>query len=845
MEMLETSVIADQFQGLSEAEVQDRRSRGLGNNLKFKSSRSYAQILRDNLFTFINCVLFAIGLTLSFLGRVSDALVSVGVVFFNMVVSLAQEIRAKRKLDRITLLTRPRVTVIREGHERILDPAEIVIGDLGVVRPGDQVVADGQVVSEGQAELDESLLTGESDSVLKTKGDQVFSGSFCVNGSAVYEVQKVGEASFANQITAGARAYRQIYTPLQREVNLVVRVLVLLAIFYGILLALASILNNTTLVESAQAAAVIAGLVPNGLFMAITLAYALGAVRIANKGALVQQANAVESLSNVDVLCTDKTGTLTANRIGLYAVKPLIDSVSEEALRSILGSYARSTLTPNRTIQALAQGCPNGWIQFTEAQIPFSSERKWSALYFGESKRAEDLRDADPTVLRRGYVLGAPEVLELRIELSEAARRQIEEWTAQGLRVLLLAHFGEPCAWQDAAGEPCLPPQLSGLGLIALSDELRDGVHETLRAFSRVGVAFKIISGDHPQTVAALARQAGLDGDELKTITGSQLEELSESELAQVAEETTIFGRITPRQKEKLVQALRKRGHYVAMTGDGVNDVLSLKQANLGIAMESGSPATRSVADIILLGDSFAALPPAFGEGRRIRSAMTNIMKLFMVRVFFSAMLMMAVAAIDLGFPFTPKQSSILVLLTVGIPVIGLTVWARPEATSGRSLVRSLLHFAIPATLLLTLLGLGVYAGFLVGSSLSLKNTSPQLSEAAILDQAEPVARAALTTVTIYCGLLLVVFAQPPTQFWVGGQPKVNGDWRPALLALADLMIYWVIVAIAPLRNFFDLAPLPILDNLLLVGLALLWGLGLRWLWRYRLLDKFLNTDLN
>ena len=843
--MLEAPVQTDQLQGLSEAEVQARRNRGQGNNFKFKSSRSYARIFRDNLFTFINCVLFAIGLTLSFLGRVSDALVSVGVVLVNVLVSLVQEVRAKRKLDRITLLTRPRVTVIREGRERTLDPAEIVVGDLAVLQPGDQVVADGQVVSEGQVELDESLLTGESDSVFKKKGDPVFSGSFCMNGSAVYEVEKVGAASFANQITAGARAYRQIYTPLQREVNLVVRVLVLLVTFFGILLVLASILNDTTLVESAQTAAVIVGLVPNGLFLTITLAYALGAVRIANKGALVQQTNAVESLSNVDILCADKTGTLTANRICLYAVKPLADGISEGALRLMLASYAKSTVTPNRTIQALVQGCRESETQFAQGQVPFSSERKWSALYFEEGNLRENARDTNPASLRGGYVLGAPEVLALRLNLSEAAQSQMEEWTAGGLRVLLFAHFWENDTLYDVTGEACLPPRLSGLGLIALSDELRDGVHDTLRAFRKVGVTFKVISGDHPQTVAALARQAGLVGGEMKMVTGPQLEELSESELAQVAEETTIFGRISPRQKEKLIQALRKQGHYVAMTGDGVNDVLSLKQANLGIAMESGSPATRSVADIILLGDSFAALPPAFGEGRRIRSAMTDIMKLFMVRVFFSALLMMAVAVVGLGFPFTPKQNSILVLLTVGIPVIGLTIWAHPETTSSRGLVRSLLHFAIPATLLLTLLGLGIYAGYLVGSSISLRNVTPHLSEAAILDQAEPVARAALTTVTVYCGLLLVVFVQPPSQFWVGGQAKINGDWRPALLAVANLGIYWTIIAIAPLRNFFDLAPLPLLDNLLLVGLALLWGLGLRWLWRYRLLDKFLNTDLN
>lgn len=732
--MLETLVITDQLQGLSEAEVQIRRNRGQGNNLKLKSSRSYIQILTDNLFTFINCVLFTIGLTLIVLGRVSDALVSVGVVLVNVLVSLVQEVRAKRKLDHITLLTRPRVTVIREGREQILNPAEVVLGDLALVRPGDQVVADGQVVGTGQAELDESLLTGESDSVLKIKGDQLLSGSFCLTGNAAYEIQKVGAASFANQLTAGARAYRQTRTPLQREVNLVIRVLVLMAAFFGILLALASLIHHTSLVESAQIAAVIAGLVPNGLFMTITLAYALGAVRLANKGALVQQANAIESLSNVDILCTDKTGTLTTNRICLHEVKSLLVNLSEGDLRSLLAGYALSTVGPNRTIQALAQACSESSPQLAEENIPFSSALQWSALYFGESDRPANGKTPDSARLVGGYVLGAPEVLASRVKLSGSSLQQLEEWAKLGLRVLLFAHFSESEALHTVTGEACLPPSLTALGLIAFSDELRAGVRETLQAFREVGVGFKIISGDNPITVAALARQAGLGDGTLKLVTGTQLEGLSETELAQVAEETTVFGRITPPQKEKLIQALKKRGHYVAMIGDGVNDVLSLKQANLGIAMESGSPATRSVADIILLGDSFAALPPAFGEGKRIRSAMNDIMKLFMIRVFFSALLMLAVAVVGLGFPFTPKQSSILVLLTVGLPIIGLTIWARPGPASGRGLVRSLLHFAIPATLLLTLLGLGIYAGYLVVSSLSLRNAFPQMSEAAILD---------------------------------------------------------------------------------------------------------------
>jgi len=412
-----------EIQGLSEAEVLTRRARGQGNDVPLHTTRSYVQIVRENVFTFINNVLFGLGVALVLLGRVSDAAVSVLVVLFNVLVSVAQEIRAKRALDRIVLLTRPKATVMRDGRERQVDPGEVVLGDVLRVGPGDQIVVDGQVRA-GRMDVDESLLTGESDLITKRPGDPVLSGSFCVTGSALYEAQKVGMQSYANQITAGARAFRRILTPLQTEVNLVIRVLILVVAYFEIMLAASSYFNDTPIVESVKMSVVIAGLVPNGLFLAMAVAYSLGALRIARQGALVQQANAIESLSNVDVLCLDKTGTLTANALRLEETLPLCGTADE--LAHALGDYAASTPSGNLTIAAIAQALP-GQKRNIKQEVPFSSERKWSALSFDDPER------------HGVYVLGAPEMIQPALKDGADLGPRLDELTARGLRVVLLA----------------------------------------------------------------------------------------------------------------------------------------------------------------------------------------------------------------------------------------------------------------------------------------------------------------------------------------------------------------------------------------------------------------------
>ena len=901
-----------EIQGLSEAEAAARRARGQGNHVPLSTTRSYVQIVRENVFTFINNVLFALGVALVLLGRVSDAAVSVLVVLFNVLVSVAQEIRAKRALDRIVLLTRPKATVVRAGRERQADPSEVVLGDVLRVQVGDQIVVDGQVVA-GRMDVDESLLTGESDLVTKRAGDPVYSGSFCVTGSAWYEAQKVGLQSYANQVTAGARAFRRILTPLQTEVNLVIRVLILVVVYIEILLAASSYFNETPIVESVKMSVVIAGLVPNGLFLAMAVAYSLGALRIARQGALVQQANAIESLSNVDVLCLDKTGTLTTNALGMEQTLPL--RASAEELAQALGEYAASTEGGNLTIAAIAAALP-GQKRHTGEFVPFASDRKWSALAFDDGER------------HGVYVLGAPEMLVPALQAGSELGPELGEWTARGLRVLLLAKdqavsgmergdpgsgtmtsaeretslaAGRPSAaadletsaaagrasaaatvggpfaqttlatadaapgnglpakdaaapsaepggnadtplpaLRDAAGKPRLPDGLVPLGLVSFSDELRAEAQETLRSFAAAGIALKIISGDNPRTVAAVAHQAGL-AEGSRTIAGPELEGLGAAELAELAENTTIFGRITPLQKQALVKALRSRGHYVAMIGDGVNDVLSLKQANLGIAMQSGSQATRTVADIVLLNDSFASLPQAFSEGQRILNGMQDILKIFLTRVVYVALLILSTGLIS-GFPFEPKQSSLLALLTVGIPTVALAAWAKPGRTTRRHLVRQLIYFVLPAAISISLIALLGYVVLFLNAFGSLSDAASGMSDALLVTQAQAIAQTGLTTITVFCGLLLLSFVQPPIKFFVGGD-MLSRDWRPTILATILGGGYLLLLTVPALQPLFNLTPLTG-QEMGLIALAVGgWMLVLRFTWRMRLLEKFISAD--
>ena len=809
----------NELQGLSDREVKARQAAGQTNQAKLQTSRSYFQIFAENLFTFINAVFFTITAVFLLLNRPGDGVFVATVVFAGVVINIVQEVWAKQKLDQIALLTRPHATVIRQGEERNITPEEIVLGDTLLLRPGDQILVDGAIVGVGKVEVDEALLTGESDLIQKTLGEPVFSGSFCVSGTACYEAQKVGVETVAYQLMAGARAYRQVQTPLQVEINLVIRIFLLIASFLWILIGISFLSRSQPLNEVVQRAAVVAGLVPAGLLVAITLAYGMGALRMLGENVLIQQTNAIESLSNVNVLCLDKTGTLTTNQIQLESVHSL--GLPEAELRSTLGDYAASTTAGNRTSEAIGLACP-GYVTPVKAEVPFSSSRKWSAIAFDHAEKLGT------------YLLGAPEIL-LRDQMLDAETTDyMQQQAQQGLRVVLFAHCSEA---SDSTDKPQLPAEIQPLGILSFSDRLRPSAREILQGFAKAGIAVKIISGDNPQTVKALAIQAGL-GSDIQVVSGRELEQMDESQFAQAARDCRVFGRITPEQKAKLVTSLRSAGNYVAMTGDGVNDVLSLKQANLGIAMESGSKATRGVADIVLMKDSFEALPQAFLEGQRIRSGIRDVMKLYLVRMVCVTLLIFATSIVTDSFPLMNRHSALVTLIGVGIPAAFLPVWAQPQEPTHRSMVRSMLHFLLPAILTITLTSLFVYLFFLVDAILVL----PPNLEVTKLDYSTP--RTALVTILVFCELLMLPFLKPPTHAWVAGQPY-SGDRRYSFIALILLGVFLTILFTPPLREFFELAPMSVFDCGFLGLVALEWALIVRLMWRGRFLDRFLGADLS
>lgn len=814
--------ISQTFQGLSTHDVEVRRALGKGAVLPPSTGRTYTQIIREDVFILINNLLFVLCAALLLLGQISEAIVSAGTVLFNVVISVVQEIRAKHALDRIALLTRPRATVIREGQEQAIDPGELVQDDVLVLRSGDQIVVDGSIISEGHVEIDESLLTGESEPIIRGRGDQLSSGSFCLSGTVCYRAEQVGRESIAGQLTARARAFRRTLTPLQWHITVVIQALLLVALYIEAILLLIALANQTAVVEVVRMSVIVVGIVPIGLFLATSVAYALGALRLTGQRALVQRLSAVESLSNVDVLCLDKTGTITTNTLVLERMQPMHRSEAE--LRHLLGLYVSHTSSRNATSLAIETACsfqdsvPHVHVR---EEIAFSSERKWSALAIDDSP------------FQGIYILGAPEMLRPSLGLAPDLDLFIEEETRRGRRVLLFAFSPEQAPLQVVGEKPGLPSHLLPVGVISLRDELRPNVEQVLADFVKVGVQIRILSGDHPQTVAALARQVGIDGTE-HVVSGGELEQMDEGQLLRVVEDTTIFGRITPQQKERLVQALRKRHHYVAMIGDGVNDLLSLKQADLGIAMESGSQVTRGIADIVLLNDSFAALPVAFAEGQRIRNGMENVLMLFLTRVLYLALLLLTIPMLG-AFPFAPKQKSLVTFTTLSVMSVALAVWAHSGLPSRRGLGHLLLHFALPAAVTVSLMAFGVYLFTFFDA---LQEVGESRAEAQLL------AQSALTTFAVCSGLLLVPFVVPPARWWVGGN-KFSGDWRPTVLAAGLLGLYLGVIAFPPLRTFFSLAALHPIDYLFIGGVAVFWSVIQRWLWRAHILEHLLHLPWN
>jgi cation-transporting ATPase E len=780
--------------GLSEVEAAARRARGEGNTYRPSASRTYWEILRQNAYPAINGILISVSVLLLLFGMAVEALLTAGPVLANIGIGVVQESRAKRKLDRIALLARPQARVIRDAGERGIDPPEVVLGDLLVARRGDEVVLDGTLVGEGRVELDESLLTGESDPVQKQAGDPVMSGSAILSGTAVFEVESVGAASLANRLLAEAKRVGDERTPLQREIAATIWALagLVLVTMVPVALGLAALPGGVGSTQTLIAVAVLVTLVPQGLAIMVTVTYAAGALRISHLGALVQRQNAVESMARVDTLCMDKTGTLTTQRIW-YAGAEVLGGHHAADVAASLGTLAASTTAPNKTTEAIGAANP-GLARPVEDEIAFASERRWSGLRF-----------ADGTA----WLLGAPAVLLPRLALPvatpiaaspEAVASRAAAVAAEGVRVLLLARAPAGASLRDDDGRAALPAGLEPVALLRFGEELRPDVRDILGGFSRAGIELKVISGDDPATVEALARRVGLDvaGG---AASGPALAALGDGGAADEAERRSIFGRVEPALKARLVTLLRGRGHYVAMVGDGVNDILSLRRANLGIALESGSAAARGVADIVLLGDRFGALPRAVIEGQRIVAAMEATLVLLLSRTFYVLLIIAGAAIVGLPFPFTPRQNSALAFATVGIPLIVLAIWVPPRRLP-RSLLAETLRVSLPVSFAVVLVALPTYA-YALGAGVSVVE-----------------AQTLLTSITVFCGLGLLPLISS------GAREESPGRlvrWWPWLLAGIMLAVYLVILALPIARDFYELTTLGAREVLTLLGIGTAW----------------------
>lgn len=825
-------------EGLSAAQVAAARRAGRANAPVTAGTRGYGRILRTNVFSSYNTILFAIGLVLLVLGRYGDALTSVGLGLVNAVVGAVQEMRAKRKLDRLQLLDAAEVTVVRDGSEQRVPAADVVSGDVLVVRAGEQVVVDGPVLT-GRAEADESLLTGESDPVVKTPGDLLRSGSHCVAGTARQRATAVGADSYAGRLTLQARADTTEATPLQRRIDFVVRLtMVLVVLMSGAILAQA-FLEGFSLLRVVQITAVLSGLVPYGLFFLIAVAYTRGAARLAGRGALVQQVNAVEAVTHVDVVCTDKTGTLTTGALRLDGLDPL-DGTDPGP---VLARFAATVSDPNLTSAALAAALPGTPWELRD-EVAFTSSLRWSGQV---------------TTGGETFVLGAPDALAPHLDDPDAVADRVEARAAAGLRVLLLARAARAGAvLRDGDGRPALPA-LDAVALVELSDELRPGVADALERFAADGVAVKVLSGDDPRTVAALAAKAGLDVGE--AVAGSEVEELDESAggraaLDALVARTTVFGRVTPEQKERVVASLRRGGAHVAMLGDGVNDARALKRAHVGVAMRSGSAVTRDVADIVLVDDSFDALLPARTEGRRIIDGIAVSMYVFLSRVATQGLVIMAVTMLGLGFPYSPTQVG-LTLLTVGVPTLFLTLWATPSEPDP-DLLSNLARFVVPAsvvtagagTVVYTVLYQGILQGFSSGrtpaqvieqfqsyTGLTYGTDADFAGAAATLG-----AQTGLSTFVGPASFVLILFLLPPHRFLAAWTAPVS-DRRPAWLVLGLTVVFAGVVGTPALSSYFGLtgAARPVL--LVVLPVLVCW-FALMWVvLRFRLMDRMLGID--
>jgi cation-transporting ATPase E len=781
--------------GLTAAEVAQRVARGKVNRAPRADLAEYRAIAARNVLTLFNAIVVPAAVALFVFGRYAAAWSVSAMAVLNSLIGLVQEVRAKRHLDKLALLSEATARVVRDGAEQTIPAGEVVLDDHVLLAAGEPVVADGTVLAERFLEIDEALLTGESDPVSRRVGERLLSGSFCVAGEGTYRVERVGVAAFANEIAAQARRYRYAPSPMQRTLDAIIRALtavtlVLCAAY--VVLWLVRGFDKAELV--AMIAATVTSMVPQGLVLMTTLAFTLGAVRMSQRGAVVQQINAVESMASVDVLCMDKTGTLTTNRLRLDRVSPL--GVTEGQARQALRLFARASLdVSSKGVQALREALgESGPAPELIDQVPFKSQNRYSAvrLRAGGTERA--------------LALGAFEALRplLAPDTAEPAEAVWRDLLPTGLRLLLFA---------EVLGAGPFNGSLDGFALrlvavVALSDELRPGVASVLGALAEQGIRFKILSGDNPETVRATVAHLDLPLARGQVVSGDAIG----ADLAAVVLEHAVFGRVAPRQKLDIVTALQAAGHHVGMIGDGVNDVLPIRRADLGIAMGEGSGAARTVAGLVLENNSFGLLPVTLDEGRTILDNLRRASKLFLLKnVYMLFLIVFGFGAFRLGFPCEPQQVTLLNALTIGGPSFLIMLGRNTRGARRADFLREVGVFAVSTGLMMGVAALAVW-----------------LVAALVLEEDRVGQRTLLLSTLIVLGL--------------GNLLRVaEGDRRLRWWVVAALAVYALVIYIPPLgefrgvplsaAHFFDLRPLNLARWGLVVAaaapaLALCWLFG-------------------
>ncbi|BBZ12777.1 cation-translocating P-type ATPase [Mycobacterium branderi] len=758
--------------GLTDAEVAQRVANGKTNDLPSRATRSAADIVRANVFTRINAILGILFAIVLATGSLINGLFGV-LIIANSFVGMVQELRAKQTLDRLAIVGQAKPRVRRAAETRELSPNEVVLDDIIELGPGDQIVVDGVVVEESGLEVDESLLTGEADSVLKAPGDAVMSGSFVVAGAGAYRATKVGRDAYAARLTEEARKFTLVRSELRTGINKILQFITYLLLPAGLLIIYTQLF--TTHVGWRQSVLRMVGalvpMVPEGLVLMTSIAFAVGVVRLGRRQCLVQELPAIEGLARVNVVCADKTGTLTENRMHVTDLQQL-NTADMDTLTDVLASMAASDARPNASIQAIADAYnnPPGWT--VTASTPFKSATKWSGLSFGE---------------HGNWVLGAPDVL---LDSSSAVAERAEQLGSRGLRVLLLGRIDLPVDHPDAPS-PVIPA-----ALVVLQQSIRADARETLDYFGAQGVSVKVVSGDNAVSVGAVASALGLAGN---AVDARDLP-ADAGQLAEMLERYTAFGRVRPDQKRAMVRALQSRGNTVAMTGDGVNDVLALKDADVGVAMGAGSSASRAVAQIVLLDNKFATLPYVVAEGRRVIGNIERVANLFLTKTVYSVLLALlvgmaglvakATGAKSLMFPFEPIQVTIAAWFTIGVPAFILSLAPNNERAQP-GFVRRVMMAAVPN---------GAVAGIATFACYLLAFRGPAATRA----QQMQASTSALITLLVIAVWVLAVVARPYS--W----------WRVALVALSGAA-YVVIFNIPLTQHKFGLDP----SNVALTAAAL------------------------